>query len=433
MEELATTRKDWATFEMKLSDALKTVAAQALDKRIHHKFERVGREFQRAYGTYPNGSQMLWIIIRSFDISRRFNQGYTLNDLLKIKWHGDSWRQMYRFMEEWDTVCHDVLSGGGDNPQLMDTIEEHFVKQLRQHSKHFTIDLHAYDSTPIGTSPHTLTDMENRVRQLIDRLELEDNKMAKAGGPPPKGKGKGKGKGDGAPLPLLAAPGAPPPKGLAKGKSGPCWTCGGPHIQANCPHNTTQLPQTKAPPTAYPKTLYKTPGTPQPKADMPKLPPVPTHPDGTPNYKALLCHGYIAGTCARGDNCMYAHRKATDDDMKRLAITDMINSAKARGTSQQPTNRQGSQPPTTKQQPQDPKGKGEGKTKDKTKTKTKDTTKTKNKTTEPTTRTQSAAPAYTKGPNGEEVRRTMHTREPQGFAPCSFYQQHRCIAGENCA
>ena len=90
---------------------------------------------------------------------------------------------MYHYMEEWDALCHDVLAGEGDNPRLLETIDERFVGNMRNHSNHFTIDLHIYDNAPIGTPPHTLSDMENKVRQLIDRVELDDHKTVKLKGP----------------------------------------------------------------------------------------------------------------------------------------------------------------------------------------------------------------------------------------------------------
>ena len=110
---------------MKLGDSLKTSAAQAQDRRIHKKFERAGGESLRSHGKYPNGSQMFWIVIRTFDVSRRFNQGFTLNDALQTRWRGDTWRQMFDTMEDWDNKRYDVLAGEEHNTKLLETIEEH--------------------------------------------------------------------------------------------------------------------------------------------------------------------------------------------------------------------------------------------------------------------------------------------------------------------
>ena len=44
-------------------------------------------------------------------------------------------------MEAWDDVVGDVLEDDPGNERLRETIEDHFVNQLRSHSKNFDIDL----------------------------------------------------------------------------------------------------------------------------------------------------------------------------------------------------------------------------------------------------------------------------------------------------
>ena len=74
---------------------------------------------------------MFWVVIRTCGVSRRFNQGYTLNDVLQTKWRGDRWTQMFDTMEEWDNKCHDVLCGEEHNAELLENIEEHFISMAR--------------------------------------------------------------------------------------------------------------------------------------------------------------------------------------------------------------------------------------------------------------------------------------------------------------
>ena len=91
-------------------------------------------------------------------------------------------------MEEWDDLVGEVLGDDPDNDKLRESIEDHFINQIRNHSKKFEIDLHAYDAAPIGEAPHNLETMEDAVRNYIERLELGENKrLRKEGKTTPKG------------------------------------------------------------------------------------------------------------------------------------------------------------------------------------------------------------------------------------------------------
>ena len=83
---------------------------------------------------------------------------------------------MFDYMEAWDDIVGEVLLDNPRNEKLIESIEEHFVNHLRNHSKQFEIDLHAYDAAPVGTPPHDLESMEDAVRTYIERMELEENK-----------------------------------------------------------------------------------------------------------------------------------------------------------------------------------------------------------------------------------------------------------------
>ena len=90
------------------------------------------------------------------------------------------------YMETWDDLVGEVLADDPYNEKLLESIEEHFVNQLRHHSKRFEIDLHAYDAAPVGTPPHDLASMEDAVRNYIERMELEENKKNRKEGRKPK-------------------------------------------------------------------------------------------------------------------------------------------------------------------------------------------------------------------------------------------------------
>ena len=125
------------TADTKIGDSLSNAASLASDQRIHKKFRRATRECRRQIGRYPKGRQFLWIVFRSFDISRRFNQASTLTDVLALRWKGDDWKQMFDFMEEWDDLVGDALGDDPLNDKLIESIDEHLVNQLLSHSTNF--------------------------------------------------------------------------------------------------------------------------------------------------------------------------------------------------------------------------------------------------------------------------------------------------------
>ena len=58
---------------------------------------------------------------------------------------------MFDYVEEWDDAVGDVLDDDPHNEKLRESIEDHFVNQLRHHSKRFEIDWSGMDGISLET------------------------------------------------------------------------------------------------------------------------------------------------------------------------------------------------------------------------------------------------------------------------------------------
>ena len=115
---------------------------QQKGSKIADKIEVMEKNTFREQNRHLKGRQILFVIVNSFVASKRFKSAWSLDDLAKCEWKGDSYHNVHDFRTLWLEMKREILEGKdwvdemiGDKDEVRERYKERYQKLMEKKSR----------------------------------------------------------------------------------------------------------------------------------------------------------------------------------------------------------------------------------------------------------------------------------------------------------